>query len=131
MEDVKDMELSIRLIKSPLYECATYTPKIQVGIERITALLKLIEKNIVESKGKFKLITKPVAIGAKEEEDIENMIRQLNEQQNEDTNSRNGEEDNEEGMNVEVEGYIEESEENKTEDTDNKSKKDEGEGDSD
>lgn len=114
MEDVKDMELSIRLIKSPLYECSTYTPKIQVGIEHITELLKHIEKNITESKGKYKLFSKPVAIGAKEEEDIERMIREINEKQDDDAGSRNGEEDNEEGMNVQLDEYDEADEKKST-----------------
>lgn len=97
LEDSKDMEVTIRLIKSPLYECATYTSKIQQGVDHINKLLKLIEDNIVESKGKFKIIHAATAIGAKEEEDIENMIKKMNQKQ-EDNESKNGEEDNEEGM---------------------------------
>lgn len=104
MKDVEDMELTVRLIRSPLYEVATYTPKIQQGIEHITKLLKYIETSITEYKGKFKLINKPVAIGAKEEEDIEKMIRELNEQQN-DANRTGEEEDNEEGMELHLDEY--------------------------
>lgn len=74
-------------------------------------MLGYIEANINESKGKFKLISKATAIGAKEEEDIENMIRKLNEKQDE-NNSRNDEEDNEEGMAMHLEGVDDEIEEN-------------------
>lgn len=45
MTDVEDMEVTIRLIRSPLYEVATYTPQIQQGVQHITDLLKLIEGN--------------------------------------------------------------------------------------
>jgi hypothetical protein len=121
------MDVTIRLIKSPLYECSTYTSKIQQGIDHINKLLDLIEKNIIDLKGKFKVIHKVTAIGAKEEEDIENMIKKLNEKQDDDTSSKNGEEDNEEGMNVDFDGYedgectskTEGDEEDKKDDSDN------------
>lgn len=130
MEEVKDMELTVRLIKSPLYEAATYTPKIQVGIERITELLGHIEKAITDSKGKFKIISQPVAIGAKEEEDIEKMIRELNEQQN-DEGSRNGEEDNEEGMNVHLDEYEENMSKSQTTDATENAKQEDSDEDED
>lgn len=106
-EENKEFEISIRLISSPLYEISTYTPKIQQGIEALKEQLKQIETSIGESKGKYKLKGEPAAIGAEEEEDIENMIRALNEDQNE--NSSGAEENEEEGMNIQIEG-MEESE---------------------
>ena len=119
MEDKKnDMDLSIRLIKSPLYECSTHTSKIDQGVTLLKELLKHVEKNITDRKGKFKQINEPIAIGAKEEDDIEKMMKE-EEQKNEQENNENGEEDNDEGMNVDIEGYNDdESVEKKTEDTD-------------
>lgn len=124
MEDKKnDMDLNVRLIKSPLFECSTHTSKIDQGITLLKELLKHVEKNIAERKGKFKQITEPIAIGAKEEDEIEMMIRnedKINEQINE-----AGEEDNEEGMNVDIEGF-DESNEKKTEDSDASKKESNG-----
>ena len=115
MQDRKgEMDLSIRLIKSPLYECSTHTSKIDQGITLLKELLKHVEKNILDRKGKFKQINEPIAIGAKEEDDIEKLMRE-EEQKNE--IDENGEEDNDEGMNVDIEGY-EESTDKRTEDTD-------------
>jgi hypothetical protein len=47
---------------------------------------------------------KPQALGAKEEEDIENMIRNLNQDADDDNSSQNREENDEEGMSVHLEG---------------------------
>mmetsp|Transcript_12070 Transcript_12070/g.10670 ORF Transcript_12070/g.10670 Transcript_12070/m.10670 type:complete len:353 (-) Transcript_12070:110-1168(-) len=102
-EENKEFDITIRLISSPLYEISTYTPKIQLGMEAIKAQLTQIEASISESKGKYKLKGEACAIGAEEEEDIENMIRALNEEQNDDNNS-NRDENDEEGMNIQIEG---------------------------
>lgn len=113
MEDKKnDLDLNIRLIKSPLFECSTHTSKIDQGVALLKELLKHVEKNITDRKGKFKQITEPIAIGAKEEDEINRMIIE-----EEKANLEEGDEDNEEGMNVDIEGY-DESVEKKTEDTD-------------
>jgi translation initiation factor 2 subunit 1 len=103
-EESKDFDVTVRLISSPLFEISTYTPKIQQGIECLKAQLTQIEESITESKGKFKLKSEPCAIGAKEEEDIENMIRMLNEEQNDETGSQNREENDEEGIEGNIEG---------------------------
>ena len=103
-EESKEFEISVRLISSPLYEISTYTPKIQLGIEAIKSQLAQIEASIIESKGKFKLKGEPAAIGVEEEEDIEKMIQSLNEEQKED-DDQNREDNDEEGMNIQVEGY--------------------------
>lgn len=105
VEENKEFEIAIRLISSPLYEIATHTPKTQQGIEAVSAQLEQIEKNILERKGMFKIKDKPSAIGAKEEEDVENMIRNLNNQADDDNSSQNREDNDEEGMNVQIEGY--------------------------
>jgi len=108
-EESKEFEVTIRLISSPLYEIATNTHQIQAGIDCLKVQLEQIETAIIESNGKFKLKAEPAAIGAQEEEDIENMIRRLNEQNTDDSSSQNREENDEEGMNVHIEG-MEESE---------------------
>lgn len=108
-EESKEFEVTIRLISSPLYEIATNTHQIQAGIDCLKTQLEQIEAAITESNGKFKLKAEPAAIGAQEEEDIENMIRRLNEQNTDDSSSQNREENDEEGMNVHIEG-MEESE---------------------
>lgn len=54
--------------------------------------------------GGFYLKDKPQSLGAKEEEDIENMIRNLNQENNDDNSSQNREENDEEGMSVHLEG---------------------------
>ena len=106
IEESKEFEITIRLISSPLYEIATYTPKIQQGIDAIKSQLTQIEASITENKGKFKLKGDPEAIGAEEEEDIEKMIQALNDD-NDDNDSDNREENDEEGMNVQIEGFEE------------------------
>lgn len=104
-------KLNITLIKSPLYECYTHrNVKIQEGFDKIEILLKYIEESITESKGKFilsrylswfrfhfiNLEQKPIALGIKEEEMVENKIKKYQDEQLED--NRSEEEDNDEGM---------------------------------
>lgn len=127
-EESKEFEVTIRLISSPLYEIATNTHQIQGGIECLKTQLGQIEAAILENSGKFKLRTEPAAIGAQEEEDIENMIRRLNEQTTDDSSSQNREENDEEGMNVHIEG-MEESDSKSLTTANTEEEKEEGESD--
>jgi hypothetical protein len=90
------------MIAPPHYRCETVTLEKQKGIQRLEDALKIVEKAIKERQGSFKLVNKPQVIGAKEDKDIEDIMANINDRKDEDASS--GDEDNEEGMDVDLEG---------------------------
>lgn len=95
-ENEDGYKISMRMISSPLYEVSTYTTSKSKGIKHIKECLNMIESNAKESFI-FKIKDQPVALGSEREEDIESIIRKMAEQ-DDDTSSNRGEEDNDEGM---------------------------------
>lgn len=90
----------LKIIAPPHYKCETVTLEKNKGIEKINEALKLIEKYIKEKQGVFKLVNPPILIGAKDEKDIEDIIAIHDDKEI----LSSQEEDNEEGMDFNLEG---------------------------
>ena len=106
----EQIPIRFRLIAPPLYECSTQTLDKKEGLEAVTKAVQSVETLIKNAKGTYKLVNAPQVIGAKDEEDIEKMIKGIGQQ----PVLSSGEEDNEEGMNVDI-GVEEEKKEEESE----------------
>ena len=69
------------------------------GIQKLEDALKIVEKVIKQKQGTFKLVNKPTIIGAKDDKDIEDIMSKIND----DNDGSSAEEDNEEGMDIDLE----------------------------
>ncbi len=105
------------MIAPPHYRCETSTLDKNKGIAKLEEALKIVEKVIKEKQGNYKLVNKPTVIGAKEDKDIEDIMAKINDDKEE---GSSGEEDNEEGMDIDLE---DDDQEETKQDTKKKSKK--------
>ena len=81
-----------KLIAPPHYKCECYTLDKVNGIAKLETALQIIEKEIKEKQGTFKIINEPQVIGAKDDKDIIEIMDKINDEKS------SGEEDNDEGM---------------------------------
>lgn len=93
-------DIKYKLIAPPLYNAELLTRDKPKSIQKLEDALKVIEKVIKEEEGTFKLITPPKVIGANEEKDMEDIMGIMK-----DNKSQSGPEDNEEGIDVDIEGF--------------------------
>jgi len=96
------------MIAPPHYRCETITLEKNRGIAKLEEALKIVEKVIKEKKGTFKLVNKPQIIGAKDEKDIEDIMANIQDHRDD---MSSAEEDNQEGMDVDLGDEVEEEEE--------------------
>lgn len=125
----EDIPLKFRMIAAPLYEISTTTSKKNEAIELLLSAVKQVENEIKKHKGTFKMENPPQIVGAKDEKDIEDIISKFN-QQNVETS---GEEDNEEGIDIDIgiEGEEESKKETKKGEDDDDEEEDDDEDDDD
>lgn len=81
------------MIAPPHYKCECVTLDKVKGVEKLEQALEIIEKEIKQKKGTFKLLNKPQIIGAKDDKDIDDIMAKIHEEE-----EASEEEDNEEGM---------------------------------
>lgn len=100
--DNKNTQIAMRMISSPLYEVSTKTTAKSSGIAFVKACLQRIQDEIESKDGSnyiFRVKEEPIVLGAEKEEDIESIIKKMQEHEDESTTSQGDE--NEEGMRFE------------------------------
>ena len=99
------------MIAPPHYRCETVTLEKQKGIQKLEEALKVVEKVIKQKQGTYKLVNKPQVIGAKDDKDIEDIMAKMNEESGDEAaGGSSKEEDNEEGMDIELDEDAQEEE---------------------
>jgi translation initiation factor 2 subunit 1 len=93
------VDLQIKVKSAPIYMAFATTREKNEGIRVVTEALQAIEAKIKERKGTYVLKEAPRVVGDKGEKDIQEMIKALEQKQ-----MSEDEEDNDEAMNVDVEG---------------------------
>lgn len=93
-------KVDFKMIAPPHYKCECITLDKVKGHSKLEEALSIIEKVIKEKKGTYKLVNKPQIIGAKDDKDIEDIMAKLNEEKGSD---ESGSEDNEEGIEIDLE----------------------------
>ena len=101
----RGIDVKYRLTAPPLYRCETTTLDKKAGIEAINLALEATAKVIQEKKGNYLLREIPQIIGAKEEQNFEELVEQLNQHK-----IASDSEEDEEGMGKIDVGELEEEE---------------------
>jgi hypothetical protein len=96
------------MIAPPHYKCETTTLDKAKAMNKIEQSLKIIEKVIKEKGGLYKLLNKPVIIGHRDDKDIDDLMNKYHDEKEE---AGSSEEDNEEGIDIDLEGDEEEKKE--------------------
>jgi translation initiation factor 2 subunit 1 len=96
------VNLQLKVKSAPIYMAFATTREKNEGVRVVTEALEAIEAKIKEKKGTYILKEAPRVIGDKGEKDIQEMIKALEQRPVSDD-----EEDNDEAMNVDVEGMEE------------------------
>ena len=86
------------MIAPPHYKCECITLDKVLGVERLEKALEIIEKEIKERQGTYKLINKPQIIGA-DDKDIEDIMAKINSPEGSDEDEP---EDNDDGINIDI-----------------------------
>jgi len=105
-KSTSSVDLQFQVLSAPVYMAIANTPDKNEGIKIMKDALALIEAKIKEKKGSYLLKEEPRVVGDKGEKEIEVLVRQL-EKSKEGVSS--DEEDNEEAMNVVVDGVDEDN----------------------
>jgi len=96
------VNLQLKVKSAPIYMAFATTREKNEGVRVVTEALQAIEAKIKEKKGTYVLKEAPRVVGDKGEKDIQEMIKALEQKPVSDD-----EEDNDEAMNVDIEGMEE------------------------
>lgn len=98
----ENIQVAFKMIAPPHYKCECVTLDKAGGIEKLERALEIIEREIKQLSGTFKLVHKPQVIGAKDDKDI---IEIMDRNEDGEEDEEDCEEDNEEGMgDIDIDG---------------------------
>ena len=114
------------MIAPPLFKCEIVTLEKAKGMQKLESALTIIEAVMKEKKGKFKVVNKPQILGHDDDKELDDIKERMKGQDD----VSDDDEDNEEGIDIDLEEEEEGEEEKKEESKVSKKKKKKG-GDSD
>jgi len=104
----KEIPIKFKIVGSPIYDCTVTTKHKAEGLKLIAQALKTVEASIKLREGNFLLQTKPTVLGDTTGKEIQDQVNNMTKKEGEDDIIESDEEDHEEGIQANIEGFADE-----------------------